>query len=1209
MNNFRKALDDCYLREMEFEGNLFTWCNERQDNLIFERLDRACGNSDWFDMFPAAKVFHLERISSDHCPLLLTCAQQQLDSVKGVRWHSRFHFEHAWAEEETCVELVTKSWGAGTVSTTARELKDQLDKCGAALNNWNKARKKEMHTRIKEYEDKIATLSNRIDHTGWNQLKELERSYNVYLDKEEKFWKQRSRALWLKEGERNTKFFHRKANSRKKKNSITGLLDQNAQWVYGNRMVGRVACNYLQQLFTAQPASADELKEFQSMVPNKISRETNEYLIAPFTKDDVVQAMRDIHPHKAPGNDGMPGLFHRKFWPIIGEDVTTVCLGILNEGKSVEAINDTLICLIPKLPKPIQMSEFRPISLCNVVYKIVAKCLAGRMKHSLHQAISEVQSAFVRGRLIQDNAIIGYESLHSMKMKRFGNGNKMALKLDMSKAYDRVEWSFLMTMMRGLGYDEIWIEKIMRCVTSVSFSVPINGERYGNFHPSRGLRQGDSLSPYLFLICSEGLSCLIQEAERAERITGVWFGKNDVKVSHIFFADDSFVFFEGKETECETMTQIFQRYARLSGQKINLEKSEVSTGSSIPKQLGQHLANTLGVRLVPNHAIYLGLPSYLGRKKKDVFEVIKDKVWSKLKGWKASMFSQAGKEILIKAVIQALPSYFMSCFRLPKKLIKNLGANFRWGDTKENKKLHWSTWDKMCKPKEEGGLGFRSLSEFNQALLAKQGWHLIHKPHSLLARVLKNSYYPNTSFLNAKCPQNASCIWKGIVWGREIIYEGARWRIGNGITIRVWQDKWLPRPNGTITHRPLDANPNTIVSSLLNTKEDWNEDIINKYFHKEDVPWILGIPIDIHSEDTLVWPFTKDGHYIVKSEYRVAREINLAPTRCSNMDQIHAWWKMWWNLNLPPRMKLFGWKMSRNWLPAKSNLCHRGMKIDTTCNNYGRFEESLSHALWTCEKVKKVWKLLPYYKLIKESRGHSMMDLLVDFRQKLAREEFEDVIKVLWAIWENRNRQGNNQPYMNGARLLEWVFNSYPREISGKECLPTMHPTAPKDQWQAPPVGTYCVHCDAAIQPDQAGVGLSYIWRDWLGNIVSAGMHYLHVCCTVPIAEAKAVITALQNKPKNLQSPYEIRSDCKQLVEEILAIDSSIGDIQLVVNQIKRHPQFSYCTKFNHVKRAQNVSAHSLAKRSLETKLTHSFYNSFPDWLAIVCKADLSHSL
>uniref|UniRef100_A0A803Q138 CCHC-type domain-containing protein n=1 Tax=Cannabis sativa TaxID=3483 RepID=A0A803Q138_CANSA len=780
MNNFGKALDECYLREVEFEGNLYTWCNGRQNNLVFERLDCACGNSDWFDMFPDAKVFHLERINSDHCPLLLTCAKQKLDGVEGVRWHSRFHFEHAWAEEETCLELVTQSWEAGTTSTTARELKDQLARCGAALNNWNKSRKKEMTMRIKEFEDKIATLSKQADNKGWSQLKDLERTYNVYLDKEEKFWKQRSRALWLKEGDRNTKFFHRKANSRKKKNSTTGLLDQNARW------------------------------EFQSIVLNKISRETNEYLIAPFTKDDVLQAMRVIHPHKAPGNDGMPGLFYRKFWPIIGEEVTTVCLGILNEGKSVEDINDTLICLIPKLPKPTHMSEFRPISLCNVVYKIVVKCLAGRMKHSLHQAISEVQSAFVGGRLIQDNAIIGYESLHCMKTRRFGNGKKMALKLDMSKAYDRVEWSFLMTMMRGLGYDEVWIEKIMRCVTSVSFSVLINGERFGNFHPSRGLCQGDSLSPYLFLICSEGLSCLIQEAERAGEIIGVRFG----------------------------------------------------------------------------------------RKKKEVFEVIKDKVWNKLKSWKASMFSQVGKEILIKAVIQAIPSYFMSCFRLPKKLIKNLhslAANFWWGDTKENKKLHWSTWDKLCKPKEEGG----------------------------------------------------------IVWGREIINEGARWRVGNGRTIRVWHDKWLPQPNGTIIHRPLDANPNLTMNSLFSTEEDWNEALLNSY-------------------------------------------------------------------------------------PRDEYICERGI-------------------------------------------------------------------------------------------------------------ITTVHSAVPKDHWPAPPVGTYFVHCDAAIQPNQAGVGLGYIWRDWSGNIVSAGMKFLPVCCPVIVAKAKAVVAALQDRLKTMHNTYEIKSDCKQLVDDISANDSFLGTAQPIV--------------------------------------------------------------
>ncbi|KAF4366147.1 hypothetical protein F8388_014865 [Cannabis sativa] len=207
-----------------------------------------------------------------------------------------------------------------------------------------------------------------------------------------------------------------------------------------------------------------------------------------------------------------------------------------------------------------------------------------------------------------------------------------------------------------------------------------------------------------------------------------------------------------------------------------------------------------------------------------------------------------------------------------------------------------------------------------------------------------------------------------------------------------------------------------------------------------------------------------------------------------------------------------------------SDLCHRGKKIDPTCDNYGRFEESLSHALWTCEKVKKVWKLMPCYKLIKESRGHSMMDLLVEFRQKLAREEFEDVIKVLWAIWENRNRQWNNQPYMNGPRLLDWVFSSYPREehTCDSGILTTVPSIVPTEHWPAPPVGTYCVHCDATIQPNQPGVGLGYIWLDWSGNIVSAGMKFLPVCCPVIVAEAKAVITALQDRPMTVYNSYEI---------------------------------------------------------------------------------------
>uniref|UniRef100_A0A803Q6D6 Reverse transcriptase zinc-binding domain-containing protein n=1 Tax=Cannabis sativa TaxID=3483 RepID=A0A803Q6D6_CANSA len=446
------------------------------------------------------------------------------------------------------------------------------------------------------------------------------------------------------------------------------------------------------------------------------------------------------------------------------------------------------------------------------------------------------------------------------------------------------------------------------------------------------------------------------------------------------------------------------------------------------------------------------------------------------------MFSQAGREILIKAVVQAIPSYAMSCFRLPKKLIKNLhslAANFWWGDTKDNKKLHWCTWDKLCKPKEEGGLEFWSLNEFNQALLAKQGWRLIYNPQSLLARVLKNSYYPNVSFMEAGCPPGASCVWKGICWGRKILQEGARWRIGNGREARVWEDKWIPRPSGTILLKKPEIEPQTKLHYFINTDGQWQIDKVKKHFHEEDIPWVQGIPIDLYVEDTLTWPYTPNGQYMVKSGYRIGREINLHPTRSSNMEDIHKWWKMLWSMSLPPRMKLFGWRVCHNWLPAKTNLAHRGMDVNLSCDLCGHQAETLTHALWGCAKVKTIWKLVPWYNKCAHFKNGSMFDIMVTLKEHLDKSEFEEAIKIMWAIWENRNRYWNKLPVMNGIQLLDWIFTAYPNSRKRKEQPTTldMKHQQPK-KWIRPPTGHISINCDAAMNTGTAGVGTGFIWRD-----------------------------------------------------------------------------------------------------------------------------------
>ena len=219
-------------------------------------------------------------------------------------------------------------------------------------------------------------------------------------------------------------------------------------------------------------------------------------------------------------------------------DITEAVLSSLNSGSLLKSINHTFISLILKVKNPERVTEFRPISLCNVIYKIISKVIANMLKPLLNSIISKTQSAFIAGRLITDNVLIAFELLHHMKTGCLGKKGFMALKLDISKAYDRVEWVFLKNILLRLGFQQLWVDLIMECVTSVSYSILVNGELEGVIYLSRGIRQGDPLSPYLFLFWVEGLNAILRIAATAEEIEGFSLCKRGPKITHLFFADD-----------------------------------------------------------------------------------------------------------------------------------------------------------------------------------------------------------------------------------------------------------------------------------------------------------------------------------------------------------------------------------------------------------------------------------------------------------------------------------------------------------------------------------------------------------------------------------------------------------------------------------------------------------------------------------------------
>uniref|UniRef100_A0A2N9IH27 Reverse transcriptase domain-containing protein n=1 Tax=Fagus sylvatica TaxID=28930 RepID=A0A2N9IH27_FAGSY len=328
----------------------------------------------------------------------------------------------------------------------------------------------------------------------------------------------------------------------------------------------------------------------------------------------------------------------------------------------------------------------------------------------------------------------GYSSLLSSFSPQFweditqneeGKKGEMALKLDMSKAYDRVEWAFIEGIMRKLGFAERWISLLMECICTVQYSVLIDGVPKGYINPTRGIRQGDPLSPYVFLLCAEGLSALFQQASAMGHLKGIQSCRGGPWGASIF------------------------------------DK-------------------------------YLGLPAMIGRSKKSIFNGLKERIVQRLQGWKEKFLSKAGREVLIKAVAQAIPTYAMNCFRLPKawcEEVNGLIARYWWGQKKDERKLHWIKWDKLCTAKAEGGLGFRNLHSFNTALLAKQCWRLIHNTQSLFYRVFKARYFPSCSFTEAQMGSNPSFLWRSILSGRGVLNKGLRWHHEEGQLSRpLWSE-------------------------------------------------------------------------------------------------------------------------------------------------------------------------------------------------------------------------------------------------------------------------------------------------------------------------------------------------------------------------------------------------------------------------------------
>jgi hypothetical protein len=645
-----------------------------------------------------------------------------------------------------------------------------------------------------------------------------------------------------------------------------------------------------------------------------------------FTEEEIKQAVWDCENLKSPGPDGVSLGFVKDFWEELKDDIFKFMSEFHENGKLVKGINSTFMTLIPKKDNPSKLNDFRPISLVGCTYKILSKVLANRLKRVMHNIISGVQTAFIQGRQILDGVMIANEVIEEAKRL---NKEVVFLKVDFEKAYDSVDWDFLEFVMRKMNFPLKWRKWIRESISTAMMSVLINGSPTKEFKMERGLRQGDPLSPFLFLLVAEGFNVLMSKAVSDREFVGYGVGRDEeLTISHLQFADDTLVIGKRRWGNIFTMKATLQLFELISGLKVNFHKSEL-IGINIEDSWLRDAAAVLNCKVGCLPFNYLGLPIGANPRKTRTWEPVINSLRKRLLSWKNRALSMGGRLVLLKSVLTALPIYFLSFFKAPSgiiSLLESLFKKFLWGGSEEAKKIHWVKWDKICKAKERGGLGVRDLRAFNIALLGKWWWRIRNEKESLWYKVLEQKYGVNLEeriTCNSPWYRDLISIKKyqgrgGVDWFEENI----RREVGDGKNTSFWKDPWVDGDTLCNHFRrlfDLSLDKEVKVADML-IEEDGGKKI-NWRWRRNLFEWekemvevcsalVFSVKMSVSEGDSWKWG---EESYTVKEAYQVIKEGE------EDGEPECVWYRDVWNKLIPLNMSTLVWRLFQKRLPTKEN--------------------------------------------------------------------------------------------------------------------------------------------------------------------------------------------------------------------------------------------------------------------------------------------------
>lgn len=706
------------------------------------------------------------------------------------------------------------------------------------------------------------------------------------------------------------------------------------------------AVSHFQKFLQMQPDDGNDysIEELQELLTYRCTEDTAAGLVAPVEGPEILAALKPLPNDKVSGLDGFTKEFYIGAWSVIGRDFITAVQSFFMFGFMPRGVNATILTLIPKVIPANTMKDYRPIACCNILYKVISKILAKRLKLLLPEAIAPNQSAFIKGRLLLENILLASELVNGYHKTSLST--RCSIKFDISNAFDTVKWSFIVNVLKAMALPDIFIHWIYLFISTASFSVAVNGALEGFFTSARGIRQGCSLSPYLYVILNNVLYQLLNRSAEEGKF-GYHTRCQEVKLTHLSFDDDILVFTDGTSVSLFGVLEVFKDFASMSGLHINPSKSTLFSAGGEANQLIV-AAHGVGIQSGTLPIRYLGLPLTTKALTRLDYEPLLNRIRNQFLLWSHKSLSYAGRLQLIKTVITSFVNFWSSVFILPKSCydeIESMCNAFLWSGSPHDKHKAKVAWETVCSPKSEGGLGLQRFKDTARVFALNLIWRIFTLAGSLWVAWIKRYLLRGKSFWTVREMGNGYWIWQKLLKLRDIACQFLRIEVKDGLDTFFWHDNWLHM--GKLIDITWPAGPN-LLGIPLNAKvadalgnEQWRARCSRGRQFPALRNAILSLPFDpgLGDKDKVLWRHSQQ-------EYCNSFSASYTWEQIRQVKPIVSWERVIWFAQGVPRFSFIVWLAIWNRLSTGDRM--RSWGQTQCCMLCGEPDETRNHLYFAC---------------------------------------------------------------------------------------------------------------------------------------------------------------------------------------------------------------------------------------------------------------------